>query len=456
MLAPPSEEEKNSQDGSAVSDEGWVNRLEEQIPHTLPELHPVTGTYARLNVQGHEERKKAVCAILNSFFLVTNSYDDFVCCQDPAVRMSPELWAEFQEVVEWTDMTRDMIHMALVFFTLRGLGKLSAFVEMCPPESDSPEKAILYAMDELGDSVPSVKTLSDENLAMLKETFRLHELFNFAQMMQGENIPWSISYLQVHIKEHGEEALKFYLFVLVAMMSGLIMDPQKRGSKFMNESNARNVLLAVKSLQRLHSAAPTEIYWEYVGARADHLQLPTECADDFAFARFACLLRASKVQDLLPVRDAWYGLDEDVRIHLVKHLCADGITQQTAILTFLPLYFANCKGNRQVGLHLALDVLSEILELLYATIAISYKKDVVLRVNMADFAEFSRQVQDSHVFAVAADFVELGDSGDGSLKLMMSEKHWKKVQDQKCVEDTVLVMSRRVKDVQQKVNFAHS
>jgi hypothetical protein len=430
----------------------WESILEEHIPNTLPELHPITGTYSRLSAQGADERKRATTTILNSFFLLVNSYDDFVYCQEESVRMSPELWNEFQEVVDWADMTQEMIHVALVFFTLRGLGKITPFVEMCPPDClGSAERAIIYAMEELQESVPSVKTLNSDMKELLTDTFKLHELFNFAQMLQGENIPWSIKYLQDHIKEHGDQALRFYLFCLVAMMSGLFVDRSKRGSKFMTEANGRNVLLAIKSLQRLHSASPEDIYWEYIAKRAEHLNLPTECEDDIALARFACLLRCSKPADVEPVRDAWYGLDPDVRIHLVKHLCADGLSGQTAVLTFLPLYFANARGNPQVGLHLALDVLSEILELLYAAFGREYQKENVLRVNLADLAEFARQVGDSHVFAVSADFVELFDSGESSLKLQMSQKNWGKVQEQKSVEDAVLVMSRRVKDVQQKV-----
>jgi hypothetical protein len=184
------------------------------------------------------------------------------------------------------------------------------------------------------------------------------------------------------------------------------------------------------------------------------LELETSCEDDYAFARFACLLRSSKVSDLEPVKDAWYGLDEDVRVHLVKHLCADGINQQAAVLTFLPLYFANARQNPQVGLHLALDVLSEILELLYSSFKheVSCKNESVVRVNLNDLAEFARQVKDSHVFAVSPDFLELFDSGEGSLKLLMSQKNWVKVQEQKSMEDAVLVMARRMKDVQQKVS----
>merc|ERR1719271_283561 len=213
----------------------WESILEEHIPNTLPELHPITGTYSRLSAQGADERKRATTTILNSFFLLVNSYDDFVYCQEENVRMSPELWNEFQEVVDWADMTQEMIHVALVFFTLRGHGKITTFVEMCPPDClGSAERAIIYAMEELQESVPSVKTLNADMKELLTDTFKLHELFNFAQMLQGENIPWSIKYLQDHIKEHGDQALRFYLLCLVGMMSALILDSSKRGSKFMN------------------------------------------------------------------------------------------------------------------------------------------------------------------------------------------------------------------------------
>jgi hypothetical protein len=240
--------------------EDWADHLERQIPDLLLELHATAGTYARLKIQGMQERQRAIGAILNAFFLLTGSYADFVFCQDPSSRMSHELWVEFQSVVSWAEMTPEMIHTALVFFAFRGLGKVQDFVDMCPPDcTGSPERALTYAMNELQESVPSVKTLPTNMFDLLEDTLKLHELFNFAQMLQGENIPWSISYLQIHINQHGEQALKFYIFVLVSMMSGLVLDSTKRGSKFMTETNGRNVLLAIKSLQRLGKASPPEM-----------------------------------------------------------------------------------------------------------------------------------------------------------------------------------------------------
>ena len=56
----------------------------------------------------------------------------------------------------------------------------------------------------------------------MKQTLELQQSFNFAQMLQGENVPANLQQLQSNIQERqGKQLLQFYVIYLLAFMSGL-------------------------------------------------------------------------------------------------------------------------------------------------------------------------------------------------------------------------------------------
>jgi len=420
-----------------------VDWLEVNLTSTFNEINPDNGIF--VNLDHDAERRRALASTLCALYLLRDSYDEFVECQPPEVRMSMELWKEFQDFVKWTNMKPENIHTALVFLAIRGLGKVSSFADACPEQiKDSAEKVLLHGIVQSPDLVPSVTWLSEDTKDLLKRTVRLNEQFNFAQMLQGENNPWSVDLLKRYVEEYGNQALKFYIFCLVGMMCGLLGNASTKGSKFMNENNARNVLFAIKSLQRLESASPVQVYWEYILQRARHLNLPARSEDDLAFVRFACLNRVTNPESLEPVLDSWRKLDKDDRQRLVHHLRADGIDKQAVILTFLPLYLENARNNLQIGLDLALTVLIEFLDLLYATFLSRKMSSSTFIVNAADLAEFTRQVADANVFVVCPEYATLVGTRDSSMRLMMSPKNWNRVDEQRNDHDEVLMLSRKV------------
>ena len=249
--------------------------------------------------------------------------------------MSKELWKEFQAFVKWTNMTPESIHAASVFLAIRGLGKASSLANACPEMiKDSAEQILLHGIAHVPDLGPSLAHLSKDMEDLLRRTMCLNEQSNFAQTLQGENNPCSVGLLKEYVEEHGNQALKFYMFCLVGVMCGLNGDASTKGSKFMSDSNARNVIFAIKSLQQLESASPIHVYRGYILQRANHLQLPARSEEELAFVRFACLNRVSNRASLEPVKGSWHQLDKDDRKRLVQHLRADGIGQQAVILTF--------------------------------------------------------------------------------------------------------------------------
>jgi len=449
---------KAALDGSKLFDCFWgdgcaelstphgVDWLEKNLGSTFREIHPTKGIYMALD---HDtERRRALASTLCALHLLRDCYDDFVESQPPAGRMSEELWKEIQAFVNWTNMTPESIHTALVFLAIRGLGKASSFADICPETiKDSAEQILLYGIDHVPDLVPSVGYLSEDMADLLKRTTRLNEQFNFAQMLQGENNPCSVGLLKQYVEEFGNQALKFYMFCLVGMMCGLLGNASTKGSKFMTDSNARNVLFAIKSLQQLESASPVHVYWGYIIQRANHLQLPARSQEELAFVRFACLNRVIDHASLEPVKSSWNQLDKDDRQRLVQHLRADGIDQQAVILTFLPLYLENARNNNNIGLDLALGVLIEFLDMLYETLLRRKMDASTIIINASNLAEYARQVVDHRAFVASPESATLVCTKDSAFRIKMSQMSWQMVREQCNVDNGTLMLSRQVNHI---------
>merc|ERR1711907_379285 len=98
-------------------------------------------------------------------------------------------------------------------------------------------------MSELQHLLPSVTELSQDMFDVVRSTLSTGTRFNYGQLVQGENIAHNVAQLQASVRDRGEECLKFYLFALVCLMSGLTGTVTLDGSLFLNEQNALALLL---------------------------------------------------------------------------------------------------------------------------------------------------------------------------------------------------------------------
>ena len=65
--------------------------------------------------------------------------------------------------------------------------------------------------------VPSVVWLSETQLNYMNDALLVHETFNLAQMLQGENVPANITELYNLVHEQGQEWLPFLHAVSVGL-----------------------------------------------------------------------------------------------------------------------------------------------------------------------------------------------------------------------------------------------
>merc|ERR1719414_2289640 len=162
----------------------------------------------------------------------------------------------------------------MVFFAVRGLGKVKSFAKVMPQDERSPERVVKHLINNASNMVGSVKHLSPEARSMVCRALDIHMQFNLAQMLQGENTPAQLHALRLLIQDaeaqgeaQGEALLKFYLFGLIGVRCGLEGNANIHGSVHMNELNGRSMLLGIECLQQLGQARSHVIYWNYIVGR---------------------------------------------------------------------------------------------------------------------------------------------------------------------------------------------
>jgi len=418
----------------------------EQVTSVFGELDDVAGTYATL--AHHDERKRSLTAVLSVYWLQRDCYDSFVANQPEKGRMSFELWQEWQSFVRWVDMDEETFHAMLVLLTIRGLGKVPDLARSVPRDQRSPENIVLHLIEDAPHLVPSTLHVSEDMQDLIVDALGTHSEFNLAQMLQGENNPSHIQTLQQCVQEAGEDLLKFYLFNLVGIMCAIRGAESNDGSLFANQANGTSMLLGIQCLRQLTNATPHAIYWTYIRSRAVDLGLLTDKSEHLAIARLACLLRASKA-DVADLLKHWNALSRDDRLILVSHFLADGIHEKAFLFAFLPLYFANCKKNVSIGLHRALSVLIDLLELLRAHGCSEGDDSRTVNVSLSDLAAFARDVKAPRLFETVAAFSKFSHTGT-EYQITISTKHWGRVNRKSSQEDPLEEMAYILKKVERK------
>lgn len=397
--------------------EGQVDDTDivQALPSIFSELNMTTGVFAQLDQS--QERNCGITSILSVIWLLTDQYQNFVAHQQAKDRLTLKQWSDLQQFVKWANLSLDQLVAALTFLAIRGLGKVSALTTQLPSDQQGPERAVLHLIDKAPNVVPSAIRVGEEMRNMIRTCLDIHCTFNLGQMIQGENTPCSVKQLQDSAEEHGEEALRLYLFSLIGIFCGIAADATTRGSRFMNEKNARTTLLCMSALQHLSGTMPQEIYWSYILSRSRFFNLEVSSPQETALIRLVCLNRAHEQSEVTLVNDAWNGLAASDRQCLTEHLLRDGIAERTFLFQQLPLCFANARANSSVGLSSALVVIAELIEMM--TQKAGTESPMCMTVDLTDLALFFSIVKSNAVLLTCIMQSKLVESG-GSTALKMS------------------------------------
>lgn len=420
-----------------------LDKLCRNLQIALPEIHKEHGTHALHSQAFERDRSESAC--LNILFLLADKFEDFRSPQPTASRLTSEQWLELRRIATWINPSVEEIHAVLVLLAIRSLGKYKSIVKQLPTDVQRPEKAVVHLMKKHSNVVPSVGQLSDKSFSLVVSALDLHECFNFAQMLQGENVPASLLHLK-NVAEVETSILQFYMLFLIGFMSGLAGGC---GSKFMDSKNAEAVLAGCRNLQKLMVSTPQAIYWDFIIFRARQLSFSPETAEDLVLSRLACLVRAQDASYFEKLQATWYSISLQTRNELVSHLLADGIEEKALLLEFLPLCISNASANPVVKLQGFLEMLVELIQgvLAFTAQVKEITGQMVLHVDLAEFAEFINAVKSQYVFHSCMSRCSF-QIIEGRVKMDVGHGNWSRVHE---TENDIAMIASSVRDIYTKM-----
>lgn len=409
----------------------WMNTDQEdvnfdlpgELPGVIPELDKTYGAHAVFSQAPERDRGESAC--ISVLALVRNRYDIFTQPQADNVKLLESQWLELQQIVSWIEPEPEEVHAVLVLLAIRGLGKSKAVIQQVSHDHRRPERAVIYLSQYHKNVVPSTRWLTEKGTELFEGALLTHELFNLAQMLQGENCPGNVKELHSHIAEKGDALFRVYILFLLGFMSGLAGG---QGSRFMNAKNADATIGGVRVLQKLMNVSETAIYWGYLNLRAEKLCLPFNSPEDLVLVRLACLGRVQDQKGYESLRLAWLALGERERSSLTDHFLADGIKEQAFNLEFLPNCVANAKANPLIGLTCLLDVLTDLLACLRTKVAMNPNLPKLVPVDLSDMGEFISAVRNRFVFVTCISRCQL-KFGQGRCRIEMTGGNWGRATD---------------------------
>eukprot|EP00439_Symbiodinium_sp_Y106_P078153 s93_g16.t4 len=360
-------------------------------------------------------------------------------------------WQELQELIAWTKPSESAVRPALVLLAIRSLGKCKRIVQQLPHQAHRPEEALIYLIRNYANVVPSVTSMGDDEVELMADALEVHKDFNLAQMLQGENVPASVQQLKELVQKLGIKIFRFYILFLLGFMSGLAGG---NGSRFMNSRNAASVIVGIRTLRHVLDSSPQAIYWSFIDLRARQLMLPRNTPeDDFALVRLGCLARVQDLTGYQSLKSSWMLLGLRERQLLVRHFLADGIESQAFLCEFLPDCVGKAKDNRNVGLHLLLEVMVHLIEHLHQASAklLQGQPEVkMISVDLSDFAEFISVVQNRFIFSTCISRSKLSVEDSRRWYLQMTSNNWSRTHE-KDTDTTTLAYG--VKEMLQRQKF---
>eukprot|EP00929_Paragymnodinium_shiwhaense_P012517 TRINITY_DN11978_c0_g6_i1.p1 TRINITY_DN11978_c0_g6~~TRINITY_DN11978_c0_g6_i1.p1 ORF type:complete len:1338 (+),score=322.47 TRINITY_DN11978_c0_g6_i1:161-4174(+) len=411
-----------------------LEQVASELEHVFCELNMTHGTYMEFGQK--DEQKRSCSAMLAIIWLHYDSHEGFTASQPAASKMTEKQWEELREFYLWTGLDQDKFCAALVFLCIRGLGKVKIFAKALPPEKRTPEDVVLNLIHTKPHMVSSIFMLTPHMQALLESCFRIHSQFNLAQMLQGENTPNELAVLQTCLMEEGWDMLKFYTVCLFGIMSALRGAETHNGSLFMDARNGPNVMMGINCLRFVENVDPRAIYWSFVAQRAASINMTTENKEDLVLARVALLTRAN-AKDVLNIRRSWAHLSTTQRTVLMEHLLSDGLEEVAFVFGFLPLFFANAKNNKLIGLTRGMCLLADLIEAFREDGLDEGLKTGSVIIDIQDIANFAKEVKNARVFDMIPGQLTIHPHGSHK-RAQISTKHWHRVDLTSWADDSAI------------------
>mmetsp|Transcript_24901 Transcript_24901/g.34862 ORF Transcript_24901/g.34862 Transcript_24901/m.34862 type:complete len:503 (+) Transcript_24901:94-1602(+) len=285
--------------------------------------------------EAHIEFDKTIVSIFCLFWVHENDRASFVECQRDPFRLTEKSFADLRNYVFRVCPTSPDVEALVVFTVLNDLGKVEKVVEYVAARTGIEEvdhdKILWMGLKTLPKIFPSYAKLEEKYKKWLLEG--LGAQFNFAQLVQGESIPASLTGL----KGLSKEALDLFNMHALFDMAGAAGHVNWHGSVVLAEATYNDIFMTIEAIETLKDGASVkQVYDTYLHKRAKSLGFDIRWPTQRALCRICCMLRLHTKAEAEKVIGAYQNLPHDTWVLLRKELNTTGIDDGWAIL----LYYA--------------------------------------------------------------------------------------------------------------------
>jgi len=300
--------------------------------------------------ESHVEFDKTVVSVFCLFWVLKNDRASFTQCQRPDVALSEKSWEALKEYVLKVCPKEEDVEALMVFTVLNDLGKVVKVVEYVAArtgvEQLDHDKILWMGLNTMPGIFPSYARLPQQFKKWLLEG--LAAQFNFAQFVQGESVPASLTGL----KGVSKEALDLFNMHALFDMAGAAGQFNWHGSLVITEPTYNDCFMTIAAIETLKDGASVkQVYDTYLHKRAVSLGFDIRFPTQRALTRICCLLRLHTRQEADKVRKAYENLPADTWTLLRRELNTTGIQDGTAILLYYaPALMVNVNAARKAEL----------------------------------------------------------------------------------------------------------
>ncbi|MBI4236908.1 MAG: hypothetical protein HY696_00645 [Deltaproteobacteria bacterium] len=326
---------------------GWLTGSVSATPE-LGGYEQATGTKAfvseRLFGTKHVEFDRTALGIMTFLWVLKGDYASFTACQNATVKLTEASFHELQaythsilqshpEAVDSLIVYMLALDALTAYTVVNDLGKVVSMVQFLVEQSglsSVDHDKILYDLLSRHPHVsPSFHRLPERYQQLILNG--LKAVFNMGQFMQAENVPASL----LGLIGLDSDSMDFYFLHFIYDLAGAAGHGTQKGSAVLIEGTFQAFKTGVITLDGLnHGLNPTQVYDQYLTARAERVGLNPADATDRVVARACCMFAVFTAEEAAPIKAAFLSLPENTRAILESEMQRTGLNDGHAILPY--------------------------------------------------------------------------------------------------------------------------
>lgn len=336
----------------------------------------VKGTPEGEKTAGMEAKRTRLSMNLLKWVLA-GKYAEFTACQNDAVKLRPESFAEIQQYTRKMIKTDDDIHAMMAYLVINDLGKVVPFIDKIEEElnlqSVDHDELLYEGLRQKPELSETFSSLAPKYQNLILDGLKTK--FNMGQMVQSENLPVHL----VPLTNVDYDSFYFYMIHVLFDIGGAAGHVRDDGSIIITEAYWKNFKAASDEIFSMIAGKATHVdaYNNYHIFRAKMLGLEFS---DITVVKLCNMLRVNSEAEAKMVKEAYDLQPIQIRELLNKEFSKTGLSDAGILLYYSPATLSNAvkyfkDNSAENAIKSALDIILPVFATILAQTTAQMSKD---------------------------------------------------------------------------------